>query len=111
MHGPPCPAACAEAEVHAGQAGWFVYLLACSDGSLYTGITVDPERRCREHNAGRGAAYTRSRTPVRLVHQETAAGRSEALKRELEIKGWPRRRKLDLAGLTELPAGPEQDAA
>jgi putative endonuclease len=80
--------------------GWFVYLLTCSDGSIYTGITTDPQRRCREHNAGRGAAYTRSRTPVRLLYCEAVSSRSAALKRELEIKGWPRRRKLELAGET-----------
>ena len=51
---------------------WFVYLARCADGSLYTGVTTDPARRERAHNRGRGAAYTRSRRPVRLVHLEPA---------------------------------------
>lgn len=66
--------------------GWHVYLARCGDGTLYTGITTDPARREAAHNAGRGAAYTRSRRPVCLVHLEPAAGRSAALRRELEIK-------------------------
>jgi putative endonuclease len=86
-----------------GEQDWFVYLLLCSDGSLYTGISTDPERRCREHNNGRGAAYTRSRVPVQLLYQEAAASHSVALKRELEIKGWPRQRKLSLTGIVEQP--------
>lgn len=78
-------------------ASWFVYLLLCSDDSIYTGISTDPERRCREHNGGTGAAYTRSRVPVELLYHEAAASHSLALKRELEIKNWPRQRKLELA--------------
>jgi uncharacterized protein (TIGR02453 family) len=58
----------------------------CSDGSLYTGITTDPVRRAATHNAGAGGAYTRSRRPVRLVHVEPAASRSDALRREVAIK-------------------------
>jgi uncharacterized protein (TIGR02453 family) len=65
---------------------WFVYVARCGDGSLYTGVTTDPAARERAHNAGRGAAYTRSRLPVRLVHLEPAAGRGAALRRELAIK-------------------------
>jgi len=65
---------------------WFVYLAHCGDGSLYTGVTTDPARRMTAHNAGRGAAYTRARRPVRLVHVEAAATRGEALRRELAIK-------------------------
>ncbi|MBS0210325.1 MAG: GIY-YIG nuclease family protein [Planctomycetes bacterium] len=74
-------------------APWFVYLLRCADRSLYTGITTDVERRCAQHNAGRGARYTRSRTPVKLVYQETAASRGLALRRELQIKALDRRAK------------------
>jgi len=65
---------------------WFVYLLRCGDGSIYTGITTDPVSRVRVHNAGRGARYTRGRLPVLLVHVEPAADRSAALRREASIK-------------------------
>jgi uncharacterized protein (TIGR02453 family) len=65
---------------------WHVYLARCGDGTLYTGVTTDPARREAAHNAGRGAAYTRARRPVRLVHVEPAAGRGAALRRELAIK-------------------------
>jgi uncharacterized protein (TIGR02453 family) len=65
---------------------WFIYLAECRDGSLYTGVTTDPARRLAAHNAGRGAAYTRSRRPVRFVHLEPAADRPAALRREYAIK-------------------------
>lgn len=65
---------------------WFVYIARCGDGSLYTGITTDPERREALHNAGRGAAYTRSRRPVHLVYREGAGDRGAALRREAAIK-------------------------
>ena len=72
---------------------WFVYVARCGDGSLYTGVTTDPVARERAHNAGRGAAYTRSRLPVSLVHLEPAAGRGAALRRELAIKQLTRKEK------------------
>ena len=72
---------------------WFVYLVRCRDGSLYTGITTDPPARVRAHNAGRGARYTRPRSPVTLVHGEAAAGRATALRREWTIKQWSRAEK------------------
>jgi uncharacterized protein (TIGR02453 family) len=72
---------------------WFVYVARCADGSLYTGVTTDPAARERAHNAGRGAAYTRSRLPVSLVHLESAAGRGAALRRELAIKRLSRKEK------------------
>lgn len=75
---------------------WHVYVARCSDGTLYTGITTDPARRERVHNAGRGAAYTRARRPVRLVHLEPAADRSAALRRELAIKRMTRDLKEQL---------------
>jgi len=78
----------------------FVYLLRCRDGSLYCGWTDDLERRVTKHNAGKGARYTRSRKPVRLVWSEELADRSAALKRELAIKRLSRTQKLALAGLT-----------
>lgn len=78
--------------------GWRVYIVRCADGSLYTGIARDLERRIAEHNAdsGAGASYTRSRRPVRLVYQETAADRSAASKREYQIKQLSRAEKLAL---------------
>lgn len=72
---------------------WFVYILRCSDDTLYTGITKDLTRRCDQHNAGTGSRYTRSRLPVVLVYQEAKASRSLALKRELAIKALSRQKK------------------
>jgi uncharacterized protein (TIGR02453 family) len=72
---------------------WHVDLARCGDGTLYTGVTTDPARRESAHNAGRGAAYTRPRRPVRLVYLEPAAGRGAALRRELAIKRLTRREK------------------
>ena len=65
---------------------WIVYLARCRDGSLYTGVTTDPERRLAEHNSGCGGSYTRSRMPVVLVYWESAQDRSGALRREHAIK-------------------------
>ncbi|HTU27068.1 MAG TPA: GIY-YIG nuclease family protein [Pirellulales bacterium] len=65
---------------------WFVYLLRCGDGSLYTGITNDLARRWARHNAGLASRYTRSRLPVTLVYHESQANRSLALRREAAIK-------------------------
>ena len=75
---------------------WFVYLLDCADGSLYTGITRDPAGRETAHNNGSGAAYTRSRRPVRIAYVEPAAGKGPALRRELQLKSLSRSRKLEL---------------
>ena len=72
---------------------WFVYLVRCRDGSLYTGIAKDVTRRCQQHNAGTGSRYTRSRRPVVLVYQESKRSRSLALKREAAIKAMTRREK------------------
>ncbi len=72
---------------------WTVYLLRCADGSLYTGIATEPGRRVREHNAGRGAAYTRARRPVTLVYQEAAPDRPAALRREWALKQLTRAEK------------------
>lgn len=73
---------------------FFCYIVQCMDGTLYTGWTTDPARRLREHNAGRGAQYTRSRRPVRLAYLEPVADRAAAMKRERALKALPRRRKL-----------------
>ena len=75
---------------------WWVYLISCVDGSLYAGSTTDPARRAREHAAGLGGAYTRSRRPVRLVYCEPQPTRSAAQRREAELKRWPRAKKLAL---------------
>jgi len=68
---------------------WFVYIVRCADRTLYTGVTTDAHRRVAEHNRGRGARYTRSRAPVRLVYLERASDRGAALRREHEIKLMP----------------------
>ena len=65
---------------------WYVYMLRCKDGSLYTGYTDDPQRRLAVHNGGKGAKYTRSRLPVTLVYQEEFPEKSDALRREAAIK-------------------------
>ncbi len=76
---------------------YFVYILECSDGSLYTGITLDIERRIREHTKGkRGAKYIRGKLPIRLVYSEVFETRSEALKRESEIKSYKKEEKVKL---------------
>ena len=69
------------------QTNWYVYILRCSDNSLYTGVTTDCERRLHEHNhSPRGAKYTRARRPVSLAYRETLVDRSSAQKREAQIK-------------------------
>ncbi|NCN82747.1 MAG: GIY-YIG nuclease family protein [Candidatus Pacebacteria bacterium] len=73
---------------------WSVYILLCADGTLYTGISTDPARRFQEHLVGKGGHYTRSHKPVRQVYLEAVGTRSEALKREYEIKSWSREIKL-----------------
>jgi putative endonuclease len=75
---------------------YFVYILKCSDDSLYTGYTKDLDRRVREHNEGRGAKYTKVRLPVKLVYHEIWDSVSLSLKREIEIKKMTRIQKLKL---------------
>ena len=75
---------------------WFVYMLECADGSLYTGVSNDLASRIDKHNAGKGAKYTRSRLPVKLVYSETAPDRGEALKKEIKMKQLSRVEKLEL---------------
>ena len=77
--------------------GWQVYMVRCVDGSYYTGITNDLERRLLAHNDGRGAKYTRGRAPVELCYQEPAESRAAALKREVAIKRLPLAAKRRLA--------------
>ncbi|NQY20856.1 MAG: GIY-YIG nuclease family protein [Campylobacteraceae bacterium] len=76
---------------------YFVYILECSDGSLYTGITKDINKRLDEHNyKDKGAKYTKARRPVKLLYQESQSNRSTASKREYEIKKFTRVKKLKL---------------
>lgn len=73
---------------------WFVYILECSDGSLYTGITTNIDRRVKQHNQGKGAKYTKTRTPVTLVYIADSFNRSTASKEECRIKSLSRKEKL-----------------
>ncbi len=75
---------------------WQIYIILCSDDSLYTGITTDVERRFRQHADGRGAKYFRGRQPMRLLYLESGHTRSTASKREAEIKSMKRADKLKL---------------
>jgi putative endonuclease len=72
---------------------WWVYVLRCADGTLYTGITTDPERRLAQHNAGTASKYTRARGPVEMVFRARAANHGAALRRELAIKALSRPEK------------------
>jgi putative endonuclease len=76
---------------------WIVYILECADRTLYTGITNNLDHRFDEHENGRGAKYTRGRAPLKLLYSETHPSRSQASKREAEIKSFDRATKLKLA--------------
>ena len=89
-------AAKTESRSAASDIKWFVYLLRCGDGSLYTGITNDLTRRFSQHNAGTASRYTRSRLPVVLAYHEPQESQSHALKRELAIKALTRTQKESL---------------
>lgn len=75
---------------------YFVYLIQCADGSIYTGMTADVERRFSEHKNKKGGHYTSSRKVLKILHTEEFRTRSLALKREAQIKSWPRAKKLFL---------------
>ena len=75
---------------------WFLYVVKCCDGTLYTGITTDIFRRLKEHNSKKGAFYTQNKTPVELVYHEAMINRSYACKREAAIKRLTRKEKLEL---------------
>ncbi len=77
---------------------YYVYILECADGSFYTGITKNLESRLQAHNSGQGSRYTRGRLPVAYVYKEKSGNRSEASKREIEIKKYSRAKKLKLIG-------------
>lgn len=76
--------------------GWYVYILRCGDGSLYTGYTDDVERRLAVHQSGKGGKYTRSHLPVELVYREELPDKSAALRREAALKRLSRKEKLVL---------------
>ena len=75
---------------------YYVYLLRCADDSLYCGMTNNPENRLKMHNEGKGGHYTRSHRPCRMVYLELVGEKGDALRREREIKGYDRARKLEL---------------
>ena len=72
---------------------WFLYMLRCKDGTFYTGITNDLDRRLKKHNAGKGARYTRARRPVKIIYRETLKSRTQALVRECAVKAFSRKTK------------------
>ncbi len=86
---------------------WCVYILRCGDGSLYTGMTDDFPRRLEQHRAGRGAKYTRGRSPLEPVYREDCASRPEALKRECAIKRLTRAQKLALIDQDKYTTAPD----
>ncbi len=75
---------------------WFVYIIECSDKRLYTGITSNLTKRIRDHNSGHGCRFTKFRRPVKLLHNEEFLSKDQALKREAEVKGLTRQKKLSL---------------
>jgi putative endonuclease len=77
---------------------FYVYILRCKDNTLYTGYTTNLERRVKCHNSGKGAKYTRGRLPVEIVYFEEYSTKSDALKREYEIKTYSREKKLKVIG-------------
>ncbi len=78
---------------------WFLYVVQCSDGTLYTGVTTNIERRIREHNESpRGAKYTRGRRPVTLVYSVSCKDQMHALREEYRFKSLPRKEKLKIIG-------------
>ena len=76
---------------------WYLYLVRCADDTIYTGISSDVQARIDKHNSGRGAKYTQARLPVRLIYSESQPNRISAMKREVEVKKWGKRRKENLA--------------
>ena len=78
---------------------WYVYILLCNDGSLYTGSSKNPQQRFLRHKQGKGGRYTRSHKPIKLLYTEQHPDKSSALKRELQIKGWSRKKKIKILKL------------
>ena len=83
---------------------YFCYMVRCSNEAFYTGWTTDPLRRVQEHNAGRGARYTKMHGPVELVYVEEVEDHSAALKREAQIKRYTHQRKAGLAETCQVPS-------
>ncbi len=79
---------------------WYVYVLVCSDKSLYTGYSNKPNARLADHINGSGAKYTRSHKPIKRIYLEQLNSKSEALKRERQIKGWTRLKKIQILKLS-----------
>lgn len=75
---------------------YFIYLVLCNEGSIYTGVTNNPERRFLEHQTKRGGRHTKLHKAIKLLHTEQFPTKREALKREKQIKGWRREKKLNL---------------
>ena len=75
---------------------WFIYILRCGNGDLYTGLTTNLERRLHEHQSGKGGWFTKTTQPVKLVYHEIYDSRDEARQRDTQLKGWSRRKKLAL---------------
>ena len=75
---------------------WTLYIVECSDGTLYAGVTSNLEKRLRNHNSRKGGRYTKGRAPVILKHTEEHRTKSKAMKREQQIKGWTRAKKMAL---------------
>jgi putative endonuclease len=78
---------------------WFVYILLCADGSLYTGSTNNLEKRFTDHQKGKGSKYTRSHKPIKIVYSEKLESKSAALKREIEIKKMSKTKKAALCNI------------
>ncbi len=79
---------------------WYLYILRCGDGTLYTGITTDVDKRLETHRSGKGAKYTRGRGPLELLYREVCGTHADALRREMDVKKLTRTEKLVLAGAT-----------
>ena len=84
---------------------WFCYMLRCSDGSLYVGIRSNLEGRLEKHNRGFGPEYTRKHRPVVLIWSQEFAGCPAARRREIELKGWSRKKKLALVSSLKISEG------
>jgi putative endonuclease len=80
---------------------WYIYIAQCSDKTLYIGISNDVNKRIEKHNSGKGAAYTRGRAPLKLLYQEKHLNKSEASKREIELKKLSRKKKFLLMNLNK----------
>jgi putative endonuclease len=79
---------------------WFIYVLLCENGSFYTGISNNPQKRFSDHKNGKGGRYTKLRKPTKIIYLEKVSTKSDALKRELQIKGWGHAKKIRILGLT-----------